>query len=409
MNTTQNLLILGASTRAAAFSALRAGLAPRCADFFADRDLAAICPVERVDSQEGAEGLERAAMQLSGDAWIFTGPLENHPDLVERLSRTIPLLGTGPAELRAVRDPLRVAEALRANGLDAPEVRLSPEGLPRDGSWMVKPLASGGGRLVQILDENWRTCAEPCYFQQQLEGPSYSALFIADRGAADLIGVTKQLVGSPGSPFGYRGSVGPWQPSDALTRRLRAIGQTLSSSFALAGWFGVDFILHDGRPWPVEVNPRYVASIEVLELAMGRSLMAEHLRACGASGDRTPLFKAIGRRRLSCCRQGHPLRPPQSRRCRRTHARPCDVRPLRDPRNRRRPVAGNPDRIRAARVDRARLGPGHRDLRGQAPIARRALAAEVGMLILHKPEAQAKESLFNNIKSLPVNSCAASA
>ena len=61
MKTPQNLLILGASTRAAAFSALRAGLAPRCADFFADRDLAATCPVERVDSQEGAEGLERAA------------------------------------------------------------------------------------------------------------------------------------------------------------------------------------------------------------------------------------------------------------------------------------------------------------------------------------------------------------
>src|SRR5206468_6904268 len=97
MNTTQNLLILGASTRAAAFSALRAGLAPRCADYFADRDLAATCPVERVDSEEGAEGLERAARQLPGNAWIFTGPLENHPDLVERLSQTIPLLGTGPA------------------------------------------------------------------------------------------------------------------------------------------------------------------------------------------------------------------------------------------------------------------------------------------------------------------------
>jgi predicted ATP-grasp superfamily ATP-dependent carboligase len=284
-------LIVGASTRAAAFSALRAGLAPRCSDFFADRDLSSTCPVARVDSQEGAEGFERGARELSGDAWIFTGPLENLPHLVERLSRTIPLLGTGPAALRAVRDPLRVSEVLRATGLDAPDVRLSPEGLPRDGTWMVKPVASGGGRLVQILVETWRPCTEPCYFQKRLRAPSYSALFIADRGAADLIGVTKQLVGSPGSPFGYRGSVGPWQPSDGLTCRLRAIGQTLSTSFALAGWFGVDFILHDGRPWPVEVNPRYVASTEVLELATGRSLVAEHLRACGEgfAASRPPL------------------------------------------------------------------------------------------------------------------------
>jgi len=37
-----DLLILGASCRAAAFSALRAGFRPRCADYFADRDLAAV-------------------------------------------------------------------------------------------------------------------------------------------------------------------------------------------------------------------------------------------------------------------------------------------------------------------------------------------------------------------------------
>src|SRR5437763_9510980 len=33
----EHLLILGASTRAAAFSALRAGLRPSCADLFSDR------------------------------------------------------------------------------------------------------------------------------------------------------------------------------------------------------------------------------------------------------------------------------------------------------------------------------------------------------------------------------------
>jgi predicted ATP-grasp superfamily ATP-dependent carboligase len=263
---------------------LRAGLAPRCADFFADRDLAASCPILRVDTEEGARGLERAAANVPADAWIFTGPLEHHPDLVERLSRKIPLLGTGPEGLRRVRDPIQVAEALRRRGLDSPEVRLRPDGLPRDGSWIIKPLASGGGRLVGILDHAPLSCAEPCYFQRRVKGPSFSALFIAVRQRAELVGVTRQLLGAPGGPFAYRGSIGPWPLSDQASSRLREIGDALASSFALVGWFGVDFILRDERPYPVEVNPRYVASIEVLELATGRSIMADHLRASGAAG-----------------------------------------------------------------------------------------------------------------------------
>jgi predicted ATP-grasp superfamily ATP-dependent carboligase len=50
------------------------------------------------------------------------------------------------------------------------------------------------------------------------------------------------------------------------------------------GIFGVDYILQDDEPWLVEVNPRYTASVEVIELALGRSLLAEHRSACEAGG-----------------------------------------------------------------------------------------------------------------------------
>ena len=60
------------------------------------------------------------------------------------------------------------------------------------------------------------------------------------------------------------------------------MGATLAASFGLIGLFGVDLILRDDVPWPVEVNPRYTASVEVLELALGRSLLADHARACDA-------------------------------------------------------------------------------------------------------------------------------
>ncbi len=124
--------------------------------------------------------------------------------------------------------------------------------------------------------------AEPSYFQQFLDGPSHSALLFAQQeGAAELVGVTRQLLGTPGSPFAYRGNMGPSLVPAPLMSRLRQLGNVLSSAFRLVGLFGVDYIQHDDEPWLVEINPRYTASVEVFELATHRTLLTEHLRACG--------------------------------------------------------------------------------------------------------------------------------
>lgn len=279
---TNQVLIVGASTRAAAFSALRAGLEPRCVDNFADRDLSEVFPVQRALPDAGATGLEAAACASSNEPWFYTGPIENHPDLVGRVSRVHRLLGNPPEILRAVRNPERLADVLRRHGLSCPHVRLSPEGLPHDGTWLEKPVASGGGRLIRPLEHTRESCTEPTCFQQRIEGGSFSALFVASRGGASLIGVTRQLTGAPVCPFAYRGSIGPLSVPTGLKARLDLMGGVLASEFGLLGLFGVDYILSDDEPWVVEVNPRYTASVEVFELALRRSLLVEHLRACDA-------------------------------------------------------------------------------------------------------------------------------
>src|SRR5438132_11583565 len=89
----KRLLIFGASTRAAAFSALRAGLRPWCADLFADRELRARCPVVRVRARDYPQGfLELAERKVHGP-WMYTGGLENRRALVHRLARLRPLWG----------------------------------------------------------------------------------------------------------------------------------------------------------------------------------------------------------------------------------------------------------------------------------------------------------------------------
>jgi predicted ATP-grasp superfamily ATP-dependent carboligase len=275
-----DVLILGASARAAAFTALRCGLRPYCADYFADGDLAAVCPVERVDPAQAARDFVAVAESLPPSPWFYTGGLENHPDLVERIARRHRLWGVGAATLRAVRDPVEVASILEKAGIPSPEVRWEPRGLPRDGSWLSKPMASGGGQGIEPLTNEESPRLASRYFQQRVEGPSYSALFIGRGRQARWIGVTRQWIGITGSPFAYRGSLGPCPIRPALAGRLKELGDCLACAFGLVGWFGVDYVLNQGIPWPVEINPRYPASLEIYELASGRSLLEEHRRAC---------------------------------------------------------------------------------------------------------------------------------
>jgi uncharacterized protein len=106
---------------------------------------------------------------------------------------------------------------------------------------------------------------------------------LAQRSGATLLGVTWQWVGRPGAPFAYRGSVGPWPLKRPERARIAHLGRVLASAFGLVGLFGIDLILRAGQPWPVEINPRYTASVEVLELALGRALLADHGQVFGGA------------------------------------------------------------------------------------------------------------------------------
>jgi hypothetical protein len=78
------LLIVGASARAAAFSALRAGFEPVCLDLYADADLAAVARALRVASFP-EEGIDVLARWPDVPA-IYVGAMENHGALIDALA-----------------------------------------------------------------------------------------------------------------------------------------------------------------------------------------------------------------------------------------------------------------------------------------------------------------------------------
>ena len=279
MNGVDEILIIGATARAAAFSASRAGLRPRCMDLFADSDLAERWPVVRFDPDRDADDLERIAGIFGCPHWLYTGSMEARPELVERLSRIGRLLGNGPEVLRRVRDPWLISRSLGAAGLPTPKLRTSTEGAGPSGRWLRKSRSSAGGMGVAWADAPSDGPGSGDYYQEFIEGETHSALFVADGEAARLIGTALQLPGPEHAPFLYGGNIAPWPIGDAL-EKVRRAGQVLSTDFGLIGLFGIDFILKDDDPWTVDVNPRYTASVELYEAVFKRPLLADHIRAC---------------------------------------------------------------------------------------------------------------------------------
>lgn len=279
-----SLLILGASSRAAAFSALAGGLSPVSIDLFADADLAARCPVSV--ARDYPAGLVAAARNATDGPWMYTGGLENRPDLVEQISAHRALYGNPGDVLRRVRDPWSVRHALVAAGLMVPDLQRAPHRLEFHGRWLRKPLRSSGGGGIGF----WTSAAiEPRpqddghYFQQYIEGRACAAIYLAAARHARLVGTTEQILlanddGSPG--FRYAGSIGPLPADARRDQALAHLGQVLAEEFRLRGLFGVDFIDDGHDVWPVEVNPRYTASVEVLERSLGFSAVGEHVVAC---------------------------------------------------------------------------------------------------------------------------------
>jgi predicted ATP-grasp superfamily ATP-dependent carboligase len=297
--------IVGASTRAAAASAIRAGYQPVTADLFADADLQQFATTTRISPYP--DGFFDWLRTMQPSAWMYTGALENHPELVDQMAWVSPLWGNGGDVLDRVRSPWVLSTVLRDAGLSFPETRASDEGLPRDGTWLAKTYRGASGSGVREVGqtrrqgdkETRRSASEtfdgesaylpvslsPCpVYQRRIEGTLCAAAFVAAAGKAELLGVTRQLVGERwlgAHGFQYAGSIGPWPVAPAVLDMIRRVGFVVAERFELIGLFGVDIVLDGQQVWVLEVNPRYTASVEVVERATGVQAIAEHAAACG--------------------------------------------------------------------------------------------------------------------------------
>ena len=270
-------MVVGASGRSAAMSCLRAGLVPIVCDFFCDQDTRDIADVKQIPSYES---LLKPGSLPDCDFVLFTGATEHHRRVVEHCLLKSKPIGNPTSGALGLANPIELFQWAESVGVPMPKTQLSlPKG---EGRWLKKRFKSSGGLGVHTLNlgegefDESSTSTERMFFQKFVDGNAMSAVFCANGGKATLCGCTKQLTGLSvlgASDFKYCGSIGPVDLSSSFTYQLLTTASGMARDFKLSGLFGIDFVFDHETAWMIEVNPRYTASVEVLELHAGQSLI----------------------------------------------------------------------------------------------------------------------------------------
>jgi predicted ATP-grasp superfamily ATP-dependent carboligase len=300
----KTVVLIGASVRAAAQSAERAGYRVIGIDLFGDRDCRAACDRFALldESNRAAELFDEfssADVVCVGGFADPTSVLESLGSHAGRIEKALNLQNRlkQPAFLRSIAD---------AGGFFFPETFSSAaekieSSVPTDGRWLVKPQRGSGGIGVTWATADTLVPDENVSIQRYVAGRLFGATLLIDPERAMVLGMCRSLFhrhghGHQAMPFLYAGSFGPIPIEDDLARKLACIGREIHhrtgldrtgldrtglDRTGLVGLCNIDFIIdRDGQPWLLEINPRWSGSSEVIE----RSLV----------GDETSLF-ALGR------------------------------------------------------------------------------------------------------------------
>jgi len=288
------VLVAGFATRHVVQSAYRAGYEVYAVDHFCDQDLCWYtkdrATFEELDEIPAA--IETIASNHPIDMFVVTSGAED-------LKTPLPLFGTPGDQVARHLDKLAIQHFFEEHNIPVP--RLAAEG---EYPCLIKPRRGAGGWRNQIISskderrewkESWPGVPYLC--QQVVDGQPCSVSCIGDGSRARAIATNEQLLRSEGErAFGFAGSITPF-PHETTEAMVHYAEQAVSFS-GCRGSVGVDFIAGQ-NPWAIEINPRFQATLDTVEMATGCNLFSLHIDACrGTIPDAMPKPLRFAARRI---------------------------------------------------------------------------------------------------------------
>jgi predicted ATP-grasp superfamily ATP-dependent carboligase len=300
------ILLIGASCRAAAWSAFRAGFRVISLDLFADRDTKLYGECFQINEYPKSipDQVTSIAAKRSFSTIVLSGGMENHPSLVEELETRYSILGPNARQIRVLRDPINwqrwCPPRIRGDTVGESHIRF-PERIvderellntPKSGGWIRKPYRSSGGVGVELYSTNHNIDFSSEYLQAFIEGLVLGVVFLCRNASVEVVGATLSIYSNAPLSFQYEGSVGPVALDPNQLSILISWMKPIAIEANYEGLIQADFVVDpDGEIYLLEINPRWTAGMEVVELSTNRRLMLEHWAASRAKIDQSSWFE----------------------------------------------------------------------------------------------------------------------
>lgn len=272
------VLVAGFATRHVAASAVRAGYEVHAIDAFCDRDLSWLTKscksFEELDELPGL--VQEVCEKIPVDIFVVTSGAEDM-----ETGRSV--CGTPPGKAREFTDKNSIQNFFEE--IDAPVPGILGGGLYPA---MLKPCHGAGGWRNQIVssekeEEGFREMWPdvPYIRQEVVEGVPCSVSCIAADGQAKAVAANMQYMrgGDGERAYGFAGAATPYLRGEAAG--LFGEAERIVSLSGCTGSVGVDFMLCDDGISAIEINPRFQATLDIVEMSMDFNIFRAHVEAAG--------------------------------------------------------------------------------------------------------------------------------
>ncbi|MFZ2071053.1 MAG: ATP-grasp domain-containing protein [Halobacteriota archaeon] len=294
---TEKILAVGYSVRHIVCSGCRAGYEMYAADAFGDVDTrrcaCGYTPLNPFLLQTEVRRFERVITDMDG---IIIGSGLECADFgfLKSCKADRKILGNMPEKMKEVSDKAWLAVRLDELGILHPVTCTGREVIEEAEianslhyPVVAKP-AHGGGGIANFFCETEKELfryakQQPEFlFQEYIKGEHASVSTISARHDTTPVAVNEQLIGlkslcSAQGPFVYCGNITPFRTK--FYTRMCEIAVFLADELGLIGSNGVDFVINDGGPFVIEVNPRFQGSLDTVELSTGLNMVDACVKA----------------------------------------------------------------------------------------------------------------------------------
>lgn len=299
------LFMVGFTCRALAQCAQRDGIFPTVIDRCGDRDTREAAKHYRIwlpDQGQSSEALgvyPAAFGSQYGDGknvpafCILAGGTENNIALIEGLSRRFPNM-MKPESFIAMRSWRNWQSWAESSGLFWPRTwepgtfRAEVARMNSTCDLLVKDLNQAGGLGVstwhleqQSMDRRIDSEIDHRVIQERIDGEAVGVTFLSSVHGSIALGCTEAWPSQTHAwgAYIYHGSIGPVSLSIAEWAVLDGFAERVARHANWLGFWQADFVRKNDRWYLLEINPRWTASMELLDISMGLRLVQLHCLA----------------------------------------------------------------------------------------------------------------------------------